>query len=59
MIIWMMGARIAVWVQNSPKYLEVEVMSPIIKLPADIEYNINKSMIELKKFIEAIMVSLK
>jgi hypothetical protein len=29
------GARIAVWVQNSPKYLEVEVMSPIIELSAD------------------------
>jgi hypothetical protein len=29
------GARIAVWVQNSPKYLEVEVMSPIVELPAD------------------------
>ncbi|MEJ2544955.1 MAG: T9SS type A sorting domain-containing protein [Calditrichaceae bacterium] len=29
------GARIAVWVQNSPKYMEVEVMSPIVDLPAD------------------------
>ena len=28
------GARIAVWVQNSPKYMEVEVMSPIVDLPA-------------------------
>ncbi|MBN2426051.1 MAG: T9SS type A sorting domain-containing protein [Calditrichaceae bacterium] len=29
------GARIAVWVQNSPIYMEVEVMSPIVDLPAE------------------------
>jgi hypothetical protein len=28
------GARIAVWVQNYPFYLEVEVMSPVVDLPA-------------------------